>query len=381
MFLIDRFFMTFWQRCQNMDKSQNLKRKTRKNLGSIIEKRKTVTLRDVAQNTNVSMSTVSRVIRNDQYIGENTKLRVTKAIKDLNYKPNSIARRLKYGRTYTIGFILPDISNIYFSSAVRAATNFIENSEYAQYELLFYNTDGEPEREKKAIDFFISRQMEGIIIASTASAMVVEHIRQILNNRQVVFVSIDNQLDDLNIDLIAPDNFHGAYSLTKHLLGLDHRSIAVITGPLNESSSKERLDGYKTALDERGISFNEEICLAGDWTKESGIAIVKRLLKMNPRPTAIFGFNNSMSLGALMLLKEREIRVPEEMALVSFDDVEYGDLLNPALTTTTTSWYELGRVSAEVLLDRINKNPSRPKQLIRLPEEMIIRESCGYRIQ
>ncbi len=343
-----------------------------------MDKMKSVTLRDVAQTANVSISTVSRVIRNDHYIGEDTKLRVKKAIRALNYEPNPVARRLKYGRTYTIGFILPDISNIFFSSAIKAAYNYIENSEYAQYELLFYNTDGLPERERKAIDLFVARQMEGIIIASTASDMVIEHIRQVLKSRKIVFVAIDNQLGNLNIDLVTSDNYQGAYNLTNHLLRLGHQSIAVITGPLNESSSKERLDGYKAALQEHGLPFRQEICLVGDWTKDSGISAANSLLKMKTQPTAIFGFNNSMSLGALMLLKEKGIRVPEQMALVSFDDAEYGELLNPAITTSTSSWYELGRVSAGMLLDRINKDPTKPKQLVRLPVQMIIRDSCGY---
>jgi LacI family transcriptional regulator len=339
---------------------------------------KKVTLKDVAQSAKVSVSTVSRVIRDYGYIGEETKEKVQKAIERLNYEPNTDARRLKYGRSYTIGFILPDISNPFFSNALKAAYNYIQSSEYSNYELLFYNTDGRPEREKKAIDFFIARQMEGIIIASSASNSIIEHIRQILKSRNIAIVAVDNQLGDLNIDLVTSDNFSGAYRLTKHLIDLGHGSIAVITGPLNESSSKERLDGYKAALKDHGIEFNEKIVLAGEWTRDSGISATNHLLQLNPRPTAIFGFNNSMSLGALTVLKTQGIKVPEEMALVAFDDVEYGDLLNPALTSTSTSWYELGRVSTSLLLDRITYGDSKPKQYIRLPLELIIRDSSGY---
>jgi len=245
--------------------------------------------------------------------------------------------------------------------------------------LLFYNTDGQPEREKKAIDLFVARQMEGIIIASSASNSIIEHIRQILNNKNIAMVAVDNQLGDLNIDLVTSDNFLGAYKLTTHLLDLGHASIAVITGPLNESSSKERVDGYKTALKDHGIAFNEKISLVGDWTKESGISATNRLLQLKPRPTAIFGFNNSMSLGALSVLKAQGVKVPDNMALVSFNDVEYGNLLSPTLTCTSTSWYELGRVSTSLLLDRITNDSTKPKQIIKLPIEVIIRESCGYR--
>jgi len=342
-----------------------------------LEKRPTI--KQVASASNVSTQTVSRVINNRPDVASETRERVLATIEKIGYQPSALARRLKYGRTNTIGFILPDISNIFFSNAIKAAYNYIKNSEYSHYELLFYNTDGQPEREKKAIDLFVTRQMEGIIIASSASNLIIEHIRQILENKNIVIVAVDNQLGDLNIDLVTSDNSFGAYRLTTHLLDLGHESIAVITGPLNESSSKERVDGYKTALKDHGIAFNEKIVLAGDWTKESGISVTNRLLQMKPRPTAIFGLNNSMSIGALTVLKTQGVKVPENMALVSFDDVEYGNLLNPALTTTSTSWYELGRASASLLLDRITNGNSKPKQYIKLPINLIIRESCGYK--
>lgn len=342
-------------------------------------KMKTVTLRDVAKYANVSISTVSRVIRDFDYVDENTKEKVQKAIKELNYEPNTDARRLKYGRTYMIGFILPDISNPFFSNALKAAYNYIQSSEYSNYELLFYDTDGKPEREKKALDFFVARQMEGIIIASSASNLIIEHVRQILQNKKIAIVAVDNQIGDLDIDLVTSDNYQGSYRLTNHLLDLGHKSIGLITGPMNESSSIERLDGYKAALKDRGILLDENIIIAGQWTKDSGISATRQLLKNKPDLTAIFGFNNSMSMGALIVLKNQGIKVPDDIALVSFDDVEYGDLMNPALTSTSTSWYELGRVSTDLLMDRITHGKATLRQLIKLPNEIIIRESCGYK--
>jgi DNA-binding LacI/PurR family transcriptional regulator len=336
------------------------------------------TLKDVALAAKVSTQTVSRVINNHPDVAADTRQRVLATIEEIGYHPNALARRLKYGRTNTIGFILPDISNPFFGNAISAANHYIKNSEYADYELLFYNTEGNPEWEKKALDFMIERQMEGIIIASSASEFIIEHIRQILNQKKIVIVAMDNQLGDLNIDLVTSDNFLGAYKLTTHLIGLKHKSIAVITGPDNESSSIERLEGYKAALKEYGIAFDEEITFVGNWTRASGISATERLLQLKSRPTAIFGFNNSLSMGALTVLKSQSIKVPEDMALVSFDDVEYGDLLSPALTTTSTSWYELGRVSASLLLDRLASGNSKTRQCIKLPMELIIRESCGF---
>jgi len=339
---------------------------------------KNPTIKEVAQAAKVSVQTVSRVINNHPDVALETRKRVLAMIEKIGYHPSASARRLKYGRTYTIGFILPDISNPFFSNAIKAAYNYIKNSEYSEYELLFYNTEGKPEWEKKALDLFIARQMEGIIIASSASELIIDHIRNILEKRKIIIVAIDNKLGDLEIDFVTSDNYLGAYKLTSHLIDLGHENIAVITGPLNESSSKERLDGYIAALKDHGIFYDDKLVLVGDWTKPSGVSATEKLLEMKKRPTAIFGFNNSMSIGALTVLKALKIKVPQEIALVSFDDVENGDLLNPALTTTSTSWYELGRVSASLLLNRMASGNTNPVQVVKLPMELIIRESCVY---
>lgn len=339
---------------------------------------KSVTLKDVAKAAKVSISTVSRVIRDYEYINDETKEKVQQTIRRLNYEPNADARRLKYGRTYTIGFIFPDISNPFFSNALKAAYNYIQSSEYAHYELLFYNTDGNPTREKKALDFFVGRQMEGIIIASSGSPMIIEHVGQIIKEKNIAFVAMDNKLGDLDIDLVTSDNHLGAYQLTNHLLDLDHTAIAAITGPMNESSSIERLSGFHAAFNDRGIPLDTSLVFHGEWTKDSGAEAMKEILSKRSDVTAVFGFNNSMSMGALTVLKNKNLAVPDDVALVSFDDVEYGDLLNPALTSTSTSWYELGRVSTQLLLEKVANGNKTPSQLIRLPLEIIIRESCGF---
>jgi DNA-binding LacI/PurR family transcriptional regulator len=338
------------------------------------------TISEVAALANVSSQTVSRVINNRDNVTPETRERVLAAIDKTGYHPNPIARRLKYGQTHTLGFILPDISNPLFGDAMKGADHYIRNSDYKHYELLFFNTEGIPEREKKGVDLFVDRRMEGIIIASSASEMIIEHIRKILDDRNMIVVAVDNQLGDLNVDLVSSDNFKGAYLLTSHLIKLGHKSIAAITGPSNESSSIGRLDGYKAALKEYGIPFDEKIIITGDWTKGTSKTITPQLFTVDPKPTAIFAFNNSTSLGALLALKEHRIRVPDEIAVVSFDDVENGDLLSPALTTTNTSWYELGRVAAELLLSRINEEKTKPRNIITLPIDLVVRESCGINL-
>lgn len=338
------------------------------------------TISQVASLANVSTQTVSRVINNRECVAPETRQRVKEAIEKIGYHPNPIARRLKSGHSHALGFILPDISNPLFGDAMKGADSYIRNSEHENYELIFYNTDGVPEREKKAIDLFVDRQMEGIIIASSASDMIVEHIRELIKKQDIVFIAIDNQLGDLQIDLLSSDNFQGAYLLTSHLISLGHQLISIITGPMNESSSIGRFEGYQAALSDHGIKYDENYVFEGDWTKNNSQAISENIIELDPRPSAIFASNNSMSLGALLTLKTHNIKVPDDIALVSFDDVENGDLLSPALTTTNTSWYALGLEAAKLLLERINQGVLSSPKTIKLPVNTIIRESCGSKI-
>jgi len=338
------------------------------------------TISQVAELANVSTQTVSRVINNRGGVAPDTRARVEAAIKETGYHPNPIARRLKYGNTHALGFILPDISNPLFGDAMKGADYQLRHSENKLYELLFYNTEGVPERERKAIDLFVERRMEGIIIASSASSMVIEHIRKVLEISNMIIVAVDNQLSDLNIDLVSSDNFNGAFLLTSHLIKLGHKSISIITGPKHESSSIGRLEGYKSALIQNGISYDENLVFEGDWTKDNSKKLTEEIIHLRSKPTAIFACNNSMSLGALLTLKAEGINVPEEIALVSFDDVENGELLSPALTTTSTSWYELGCVSMEILLERINHGETQARKMVSLPVELVVRESCGSQL-
>jgi LacI family transcriptional regulator len=336
------------------------------------------TLRDVAQEAGVSVSTVSRVIRNERYVSEATRQKVLEAIESVQYRPDPVARRLKYGRTYAIGFVVPDISNPFFSHAVRGAEQAIHNSEHPEYELVLCNTDGEAERERNSIELLLSKRVEGIILASTATEGSVTLVRQVVEENHVPVVAIDNEVYGLKMDLITVNNCLGAYELTSHLIQHGHRRIGIIAGSLHESSASERLEGYKQALIEHNLELDEELVAIGDWKQESGYLLTNRWLDLANRPTAIFGSNNFMSMGALLALRERGLRVPEDMAIVSFDDVEFGYLLRPALTTLDYSWRKIGETAARLMLDRIGrKYADCPPRCILLPFKFLVRESCG----
>jgi len=339
-------------------------------------------LADVAKEADVSISTVSRVIRNTDYIAAPTRRKVLDAIQKLDYRPNSVARHLKYMRTYTIGFVINDISNPFFGHAVKGAEQYLLNSGELEFELLLINTNGEADREIKAIELMVNKRVEGIILSSTSERECINLIQKIVDTHQIPVVSIDNQLGGFEIGIVSAENYRGAYELTSHLLSHGHQRIGFISGPLSESHARERLDGFKSALAQNSLGFDENLLANGNWTVEGGYRAVCEWLLQEVPPSAIFCSNNFMCMGALSALSDHNIRVPADMAIVSFDDIEFGDLLRPCLTTLDYSWQGIGREAVKLVLEGIkaNKQQMNP-QSVHLPIQLLIRESCGCAYQ
>lgn len=337
--------------------------------------------RDVAREAEVSVSTVSRVIRNTSYVREATRQKVLDAIQKLQYRPDLVARRLKYGRTYAIGFVIHDISNPFFSHAVKGAEQFIRNGGHLEFELILFNTNGESDREIKAVELMLTKRVEGIILASTATEECIDLVRQVVEEYQTPVVSIDNQLGGFELGVVSAENQLGAYQLTSHLLQHGHQRIGIIAGPQNESHACERLDGCKQALTEHGLELDKDLLAVGNWLPEDGYRITNRWFDLSKPPTAIFSSNNFMCMGALSALRQRNMRVPEDVAIVSFDDVEFGSLLRPCLTTLDYSWQKIGEEGVRLVLEAIAaQSASFGPKTIRIPVKLLIRESCGCNI-
>ncbi|MBZ0302751.1 MAG: substrate-binding domain-containing protein, partial [Anaerolineae bacterium] len=247
-----------------------------------------------------------------------------------------------------------------------------------EYELIITNTGAIAEREINAIRLLLSRRVEGIILASTQTREALDLIRQVVEKEKIPLVSVDNRLPDLNVDVVSVNSFEGAYTLTRHLLSVGYQRIAIITGPQTESHARDRLSGYKTALEEARIAPDETLIGAGNWESESGYALTAHWLSSGDPPEAIFACNNFMGMGALSAMRDASVAVPEDIALVSFDDVEFGYLLHPALTTLKYSWQAVGEKAIELLLRRLDgQEKDAPPQHIDIPFELMIRDSCG----
>lgn len=331
-----------------------------------------VILKDVAKEAGVSVPTVSRVVNNQPHVRETTRKKVMEAIEKLSYQPDAVARNLKQGKTSTVGFIVPDISSSFFGTVALGIEKVLRKY---NYNLILCNMDGKHNLEIESLKLVVSKKVEGIILATVGSTG--EFVERIINQHKVPVVVIDNKVKGLRTDIVLHDNVGGAYKLTSHLLDHGHKRIALIGGPLNETSGEKRLEGYKKALILKGLPIREELIKTGDWKKESGFRVTKRLLELKRLPTAIFAANTFMALGSLIAFHEEGLTVPDDIALVSFDDLEFASALDPPLTTLAELDIEIGTTAANLLLKRMRKKVKEEPVEIYLPAELLIRGSCG----
>jgi LacI family transcriptional regulator len=328
------------------------------------------TIREVAERANVSVTTVSHVINETRFVSDALRERVHRAMDELGYQPNVLARSLRRGRTHTLGLILPDSANPFFAEIGRS----IEDCAFEQgYSLILCNTEGNLDRERIYIQLLSRRQVDGIIIVAAGDrANSLDSSLEV----KLPLVLVDRNLPGVHIDAVLIDNREGGYSATRHLIDHGHRRIGCITGPTYLTPSAERVAGYSDALVEAGLQCDEELLQPGDFHPESGRLAAREFLNLAQPPTAIFTCNDLMAIGALRAAEERGLRVPDDLAVVGFDDIELATYTAPPLSTIAQPKKELGELAIRLLLDRILKKPSSPRYEVLRPK-LIIRQSCG----
>jgi LacI family transcriptional regulator len=326
------------------------------------------TIREVAEHAGVSYATVSHVINNTRLVTQETRARVLEAMATLNYRPNALARSLRQGKTNTIGLVLPDSANPFFAEISRS----IEDEAFKQgYSVFLCNTELDTQRELFYVDVLSKKQVDGIIfVAAGDQADSLDFLVQ----RNMPVVMIDRNVPNVEVDAVLTDNELGGLLATRHLLALGHTHIACIGGPSSITPSAERIIGYRRALEEAGLPYDESLVLRGDYHPQSGMEITHSLLKMNPRPTAVFALNDLMALGALRAAAEAGCSVPKDLAVVGYDDLDIARFANPPLTTIAQPKKEVGVQAVNILVDRMSRK-NRPPSRIVLPPELIVRRS------
>ncbi|GAB4546732.1 MAG: substrate-binding domain-containing protein [Anaerolineae bacterium] len=329
------------------------------------------TIRDVAKRAGVAPTTVSRVINNSGYVSQPTRERVEAAVAELGYVPNTLARSLRFKKTNTLALVLPDITNPFWTTVARGVEDAASDR---GFNVILCNTDESEAEQEKYLTILLQKQIDGIVLApARSSAGPVELVQR----QGVPVVVLDRQVPSSQVDVVRSDSEKGAYRLVCHLLALGHRRIAMLSGPQGVSTAEDRVAGYQRALVASGLEIDTELILYGEFTQASGYEMTRRVLGVRVRPTALFAANNFIAIGALRALREAGLRVPEDMTLVSFDDLPQPFVIDPFLTVAAQPAYQMGHQATELLLARLSGSAPSEYQHILLPTETIVRRSSG----
>ncbi len=328
------------------------------------------TIRDVAEHAGVSTTTVSHVVNRTRKVDPGTAARVEAAIEALGYRPNALARSMRRGRTHTVGIIIPDIANPFFSDLARSLEDHLFE---AGYSAIICNSDGEEHKEASYLDVLLSKKVDGLVLI--AASQPTEGLRRLVELGPPTVV-VDRELGDLPVPQVLVENHRGGYLAGRHLLELGHRDIAVIAGPSSTGTSARRFEGFLSAIDEAAITITEGRIFRGDFRAASGRAAMAGWLGGGSRPTAVFAENDLMAVGALSAAHAAGIDVPGDLSVVGFDGIAFGADVMPPLTTVAQSPNDVAATAVEMLFERLRDRDAPPRR-VELPVELLVRGSSG----
>lgn len=329
------------------------------------------TISDVAKRAGVAPATVSRVINNVGNVSLTTQGKVQQAIKELGYVPSGVAQSLRSKRTRSLALLVPDITNAFWTTVARGVEDAAQGRNYS---ILLCNTDENSAKQRRYLDVVISQGVDGVIVAPHGADA---HTLKKLQDRAIPTVIIDRYIKGWNTDTVNGDSISGARALAQHLVGLGHTRIAMIAGPANTSTAIDRVAGYRIALAEAGIPLDPALIKCGEFRSASGERLTCQVLDAGLNPTAIFAANNAIAIGVVDALGKRGLRVPEDIALVCFDDLPNTSHFFPFFTVAVQPAYEMGINAVQLLLSRLDAEVNLQPRHVVLPTRLIIRHSCG----
>ena len=328
------------------------------------------TISEVAKKAGVSPTTVSHVINRTRFVSDEKRERVERAIEEMDYRPNALARSLRNGYTHTLGLILPDSANPFFAEVGHS----IEIAAFqAGYSVILCNTENDFAKENLYIDVLTKKQVDGMIFVMMGERN--DSLKKLVE-MEVPTVVMDRDLPGLEMDVVLADNHQGGVLAVDHLISMGHKRIGCIAGPSSINPSSRRLAGYKQALQAANLVAEPELIMNGDFHPESGWKLGHAMLSQRNAPTAIFACNDLMAIGVMRAATELGLRIPDDLALVGYDDIELASYTSPSLTTIKQPKAEMGLASLTFLLRRIKDKQSSPQYAL-LPVSLVIRGSCG----
>ena len=345
-------------------------------------RKKQTTLSDIAEAVGVTAMTVSRVVSGEGYVSEVTRKKVAKAVKDLNYRRNGLARSLKRQFTETVGLVLGDISNPYSTELARAVRETLSNR---GFNLFICISEHSANEDVVAFESLANHNVDGIIVATRSNEAGDRYLRTLVETN-IPVVAIGRDFRHKHVDLVSPDNLKGGFEATQHLIDLGHKRIGFIGANLSSGSKLRRLQGYLRALQHNSIPLEERLItgpgdgiseVPGYSTEETGFEGMNRLLTLPIPPTAVFARNDFTAIGAMRAIHDAGLVIPDDIAIVGFDDIPLAVRMSPSLTTVRQPMLIEGQLAAEMLLERIENADRISRRERILACELIVRESSG----
>lgn len=326
------------------------------------------TIYDIAKRAGVSTATVSKVFNNSGRISEKTRKKVIEIGQELNYQPSVLASALTGKKTFTIGLLIPDVVNPFFAELARSVE---DRAHELGFNLVICNTDNHMSKEIKYVQLLRQKSVDGIIVATGVRND--EFLKELIE-QHVPIALIAREMSVLAASTVLVDDFAGGYTATSHLIELGHRDIAIIAENISVSSSKERVRGYRHALEENGLLFDDQLVVLSEFSVETGRKVSREILSEARRPTAIFACNDLLAIGAMQAAKELNIKIPDELSIVGFDNTILATITDPPMTTIAQPIQAMGRQVVDLITQEINEEHEVKQRVVLLPE-LIVRQS------
>ncbi|MBB4844038.1 LacI family transcriptional regulator [Paucibacter oligotrophus] len=334
------------------------------------------TIKDVATRAGVSFTTVSHVLNNSRPVSAEARRRVLEAVDEIGYLPSAVARSLRTSETKIVGVLVPNVQNPFFAELVCGVE---ESCRLAGYSVFLCNSDNDPKRQQQYMRTLLEKRVDGLLLSSAGDD---EALARIFKMARVPAVTVDRLVPGARADRVSVNNSQGAHNAVSHLLELGHQRIACISGPAEFEVSRERLQGWRSALQARGLPVDENLVIAGDFSSQGGYAAACRLLQAQrelpaaAKISAIFASNDLMAIGALRAAAEFGLAVPQQLSVIGFDDIELGSYVFPALTSVGCSIKALGQQAGQMLIERIDQPEAELRELLMTPS-LVLRESTS----
>lgn len=336
-------------------------------------KKELTTLADMAKELGISVSTVSRALNNHPAISEETKNKVKELAERFNYQPNMLALNLLNKKTNTIGVIVPEITSYFFSSVIHGIQDFLGD---AGYQLMISQSEESSEKEIKLVKSLAKVRVDGFLISPTSETVDPDFYNGLVNNG-IPVVLFDRDCTGLQTDKVLVDDYAGAFEAVNYLVQTGCKRVAHITGPSELSISKHRLQGYMDALSKHNLPIDKELVItANGFAPEHGVEAARQILSLRQLPDAIFAMNDGIAIGAMYVIKEAGIKIPDQISVVGFDDEPHSSYFIPPLTSVWQPVYDMGMLSARILLNRLNSDQQNNEYRYELLKpELVIRQS------